>query len=199
MNNRTRCRLMLQVCFVMVSAVLLSVACHADMYTYVDAAGTVCMTNSMASVPKQYRASVTVVKEDTPAQRKLLPEVQKLNRDPAPEAASVKQSYGDARAPELQQTGADRRFTRTLLVVAGIIAGYFILSRIAATVGFPRAGSALFLLMVLLGGVYLYGLYISEMRSVFGKLRTDAQGIKKNVETREQKTDQTLQQIKEKE
>ena len=77
------------------------------------------------------------------------------------------------------------------------MAGYFLLTRLAGSLGFPRIGTVIFLGVLLVGGVYLYGMYINEMRTVFDNLRNDAQIIKKNVETREQKTDQMLKKLPE--
>lgn len=169
----------------------------ADMYKYVDDSGAVYITNSLASVPKRFRASMTVVKEEQAAPQKLLPAVQKRSSDPLPQAQSDSQPVVQAEAapaPDNRQ-----KYLRSALIVGGIIAAYFLLGRLGGALGSPRVGTLLFLLLLLVGGVYLYGLYVRELHGVFGKLRKDAVNIKKNVETREQKTDQLLKQISDKE
>ena len=79
------------------------------------------------------------------------------------------------------------------------MAAFFVFSRLGGAVGFPRVGSLMFIVFVLVGGVYLYGLYVDELRTVFGSLSKDALKIKSNVESRENKTDQQLKQQTEKE
>lgn len=168
---------------------------HSDMYSYTDDSGAVCMTNSLESVPKKYRNSMTVTREVVPAQKKLLPEVQKRSSDPAPYVApAVKAEPAVAATAPVDNRP---RYVRTALVVAGIIAAYLVFSNLAGSLGFPRVGVLLSLGALLLGGVYLYGLYVNELRSVFGSLRKDAVNIRKNVETRELKTDQMLKKIDE--
>jgi hypothetical protein len=133
-----------------------------------------------------------VIKENAPARNKLLPEVEKRSSDPAPYVAPVAQEI----VKESQPVAVNNRekYIRTALIVAGIIAGYFILTRLSGSLGFPRVGTLLFLLITLTGGVYLYGMYINEMRATFSNMSKDAKNIKKNVETREVKTDQLLKQ-----
>lgn len=168
----------------------------ADIYKYTDDSGSVCMTNTLNSVPKKYRSSMTVIKEESPAQKTLLPQVQKRNSDPLPYVAPQAQQ---AVEQEVKSDPVQNRqkYVRTGLIVAGIIAGYFLLTRLMGTLGFPRIGTLLFLALALVGGVYLYGLYIKEMKEVFGTLRKDAHNIKKNVESRESKTEQMLKKLPE--
>lgn len=169
----------------------------ADMYKYVDDSGAVCITNSLASVPKKFRSSMTVVKEESAAPKKLLPEVEKRTSDPLPQARI------ESRPAEAERVvpPVDNRpkYLRTALIIGGIIAAYFLLGRLCGSLGAPRVGTLLFVLLMLVGGVYLYGLYVKELRAVFASLRKDATNIKANVETREKKTDQMMKQLQEKE
>ena len=169
----------------------------ADLYKYVDANGVVCMTNALESVPKRYRTSLTVVKEDQPAPKKLLPEVQKINSDPLPQPAAESRQTLQNTAPTA--TGDNSRYLHTGLIISSVVVAYFLLGRLAAALGTPRVGTILFLLLVLGGGIYLYGLYINEMRVMFSSLRKDAMNIRRNVETREKKSDDLLKQLPEKE
>lgn len=171
----------------------------ADIYKYTDDSGSVCITNTLQNVPKKFRSSMSVVKEDAPVQKKLLPEVQKRTTDPVPSVQPAihqkeQQNHAVPVPPDNRQ-----KYINTALVIAGLVAVYFVLGKIFEYIGFQKVGIALFLLTVLLGGVYLYGLYIQEMSAIFGALRKDAHGIKKNVETRDLKTDQMLKQLDEKE
>lgn len=169
----------------------------ADMYKYVDESGSVCITNSLAAVPKKYRSSMTVVKEESAAPKKLLPEVEKRTSDPLPQARN------ESRPAEAERVvpPVDNRpkYLRTALIVGGVIVAYFLLGRLCGSLGVPRVGTLLFLLLILVGGVYLYGLYVKELHAVFGSLRKDAIKIKTNVETREKKTDHMMKQLQDKE
>ena len=170
----------------------------ADMYKYVDDAGSVTITNNIDSVPKKYRASMKVVKEETPlSQQKLLPEIQKRKIDPTPSFQTAQPQ--SQLQKESSETTADKReqYINTGLVIAGLIAGYFILIRLTGSLGFPGTGMVAFVLLVLTSGAYLYKLYIQEMSATFTNLHKDAIGMKKNVETRENKTEQMLKKMPE--
>lgn len=184
--------------FLVCSLLFVTSVAYADMYKYVDDTGSVVITNSIESVPKKYRTSMKVIKEEIPlSQQKLLPEVQKRKTDPTPSTQSV-QTQRELQK-ESQGITADSRekYINTGFVLAAIIVGYFIMTRLTGSLGFPRMGMIAFLLLVLTGGVYLYNLYIKEMSATFSKLRKDALGMKMNVETRESKTEQMLNKLPE--
>lgn len=162
----------------------------ADMYRYQDESGSVCMTNNLDSVPRKFRKGMTIVRDEAPGQSKLLPSAGKQQEtkqleDVAPLSTPTPVSPGTNR----------ERFIRTGLVVVAVVILCFVISRIAAAVSLQKIGTLLVLLLLLVGGVYLYGLYIQELRTVFDKLRGNALNIKKNVETRENKTDDLLKKI----
>ncbi len=174
---------------------------YADIYKYTDDTGSVCITNSLEKVPKRFRSSMTVVKEDVlqqSQQKKMLPEAQKRTTDPvsAPQGAQVQTEPQN----EVQPLNNDSRkkFINTAAIIAGLVAIYFILGKISEYIGFQRVGTVLFLMIVLTGGVYLYGMYIKELSAVYASLRKDAQGVRQNVETRDLKTDQMLKQLEDK-
>lgn len=167
------------------------------MYKYTDDKGVVCMTNSLESVPKKFRSKMTIIKDDVPKPAKHMPEAQNLDRDPEP-VAEVRSEQSSGKAKQ-QAFAVKSRYIHTALVVVGVIAGFFILRWLGNTLGLPGVGKILFLLVILLGGVYLYRLYIAELNTVFGSMKKDATNIRKNVETREQKTDQLMKQQIEKE
>lgn len=171
--------------------------CYADMYRYTDDSGSVCITNSLESVPKKYRKAMTVVKEESASPKKLLPEVQKRTTDPLPQAGAHQSAIQEETS--LQPVDNRPKYIRTALVVAAVVASFFLLGWIGRAIGAPRTGTLLFLLFTLVGGVYLYRLYVKELHTVFSSLRKDAINIKKNVETREQKTDQIMKKATESE
>lgn len=179
--------------------VFISSAAFADIYKYTDDSGSITITNSLQSVPKKFRSSMTMVKEDVPVQKKLLPEVERRTTDPASAVQAVMPQIKEQNNALPLSSGDRKKYINTAVVIAGLVALYFLLGRVSHIIGFRRAWTALFLLLVLTGGVYLYGMYIQELRVVFGTLRRDALNIKKNVETRDQKTDQLLKQIEVKE
>lgn len=167
------------------------------MYKYTDDSGTVCLTNNLESVPKKFRSKMAIIKEDVPKPAKPPPEAQKRERYADPGSAVTNEQASS----EIKKTALEdkSRYIRTALIVVGVIAGFFILRWLGNTLGFPGVGTLLFLLVTLLGGIYLYRMYVSELSNVFGTLKKDAMNIRKNVETREQKTDQLLKQQVEKE
>ncbi len=184
-------------CFTLIVVLSVSAAVvssvHADMYKYQDGSGAVCLTNTLDSVPKEYRKGMTVVREEAPKQEKLLPPL------PAGKPARIEQvdlaeSVGVPSTP-MVQTGERYKHVKGGLILAAMIAGSFIVGRLAGAIGSPRLGNLLFLAILLAGGVYIYGMYIVELRSVFNGLRSDALNIKANVETREHKTERLLKEI----
>lgn len=182
--------------FLVCSLLFVTSVAYADMYKYVDDTGSVVITNSIESVPKKYRTSMKVIKEEIPlSQQKLLPEVQKRKTDPTPSTQSI-QTQRELQK-ESQGITADSRekYINTGFVLVAIIAGYFIMTRLTGSLGFTKIGMIAFLFLVLTGGVYLYNLYLKEMSAAFSVLRKDALGMKKNIETRENKTEQMLNKL----
>jgi hypothetical protein len=122
---------------------------YADIYKYTDDSGSVCITNSLQNVPKKFRSSLFVVKEDVPVQKKLLPEVQKVTTDPAPPV----QSFMPQNEPQNQafpiKPDNRRRNINTALVISGLTAVYFILGKVTDCIGFRRVGTVMFLTIVL--------------------------------------------------
>lgn len=182
---------------VIVKCYILSNA-YADIFTYINNSHVVCITNNLDSVPKEFRSSVKVTKEEvSPEQQKLLPEVQQRTTDPPP-ANHQLQPLCDQRSENHHVAPENRvKYINTALVFAGIVGSYFLLSHLAGSLGFPRIGMIAFLLLVLTGGVYLYNLYLQEMSSAFRNLRKYALGMKKNVEARKNKTEQMLKKLPE--
>gem|GEM_PF-5681559 len=176
--------------------------CYADMYKYQDENGAICITNSVDAVPKKFRKGMTVVKEEVPKQDKLLAPVP--SRPPAQTGqgdARVTQASDQVQQAALSQVAVQKanrpKYVRTALIIAGMLCACVIMGRLTSSLGVPRLGTVLFLAIVLSGGVYLYGMYVQELRTVFNGLRTDALKIKKNVETREHKTDYMLKEMPE--
>jgi uncharacterized protein YneF (UPF0154 family) len=168
---------------------LIGVCCtsplYANTYKYVDRSGTVVMTDKYDSIPKQYRGRVTVVK-DAPAVRQA----------PVPSAGETQS--GQEQAPSSPETGSAPAWREKYLLpaglLAGLIAGFFLIRRICAGIGRPRVGAIVFLCFALAVGVFVYRLYMEQMAETFNKLKADAFNIKKNVETRGEKTNNSIRE-----
>jgi hypothetical protein len=180
------------------------------MYSYIDKDGSVCITNKLEAVPAMYRASMKIVKEEDKSRKKLLLDSPQGSNASRPAGVNAQQgtykqvvdalpdsSSSTTQRQAVSQSDNKGKYLQTALIAGIVIAGYFILGRITGSLGFPRVGTAIFILLLLVGGVYLYGLYITEMRAVFAAMRKDAINIQKNVESRGTKTDQLLQQPQE--
>lgn len=176
--------------FVIVTVLLLAESTFADIYKYTDDTGSVCMTNRLESVPKRYRSKMTVLKEESPKVEKVLPEMPKNDTVQTGNTA-VKDSQ-EQDAVSKGQVDNKSRYIRTALTVAVIFSSFYVLRWFGNISGIRGVGTALFLLTIAVGGVYLYRMYIIELSAVFATLRNDVMNIKKNVETRENKTDQML-------
>lgn len=182
------------ICFI--ATIYITSAVYADIFKYTDDSNAVCITNNLDSVPKKFRSSVKITKEDVlPSQQKLLPEVQQRTTDPPPASTQLQPQSEPQKESRDMSAEARKKYMKTGLVLTGIVAGYFILTWLTGSLGFPRIGMSAFLLIVLAGGVYLYNLYIKEMSATFSNLRKDALGMKKNIETRENKTEQMLNKL----
>jgi len=166
---------------------------HADMYKYQDETGAISITNTLEAVPKKYRRGMTVVREESAAPQKLLPPVQvkaeKQEQVPVPQF--------EQKSLQVQAAANRDRFIKTGIVVVGMLLACIALLKLATTLGCPGVGKVLFLTVVLLGGVYLYGIYVKELEAAYTGLKTNAMNIKSNVETREQKTDRLLKDMPE--
>lgn len=171
-------------------SLLVAAPAHADMYKYQDETGAVSITNDLNSVPKKYRRGMTVVREESATPQKLLPPVQ-------PKAEDLTRTQGttpqiEQKSAEVSPTANRARFIKTGIVIIGMLLACISLLKLAASLGYPGVGKVLFLTVILLGGVYLYGIYVKELEAAYAGLKTNALNIKSNVETREQKTDRLL-------
>ena len=159
----------------------------ADTYKYVGRSGTMVMTDRYDSIPKQYRGRVTVIK-DAPAPK------------PAPAPPVVETPSGQEQAqPEV---GRELTWREKYLIPAGLlvalIVGFNLIRWVCASIGLPRLGTVVFLCLSVAMGIFVYRLYIGQMSEIFTKLKADSLNIKKNVETRGEKTNNSIREMESK-
>ena len=163
---------------------------HADTYKYVDRSGTVVMTDRYDSIPKQYRGRVTVIK-DAPAPKQ------------APVPSTVESASGQEQAQSpAPEGGRELTWREKYLIpaglIAGLIVGFYLIRWVSALIGFPRLGAVLFLCLSLAVGIFVYRFYMDQLADTFTKLKADTFNIKKNVESRGEKTNNSIREMENK-
>ena len=138
-----------------------------------------------------YRKKVTIIKE-----QKATPGGQNSSVSPSEEA--YVQSAAQPAAQSAANDGWQKKYLPLALVLGGVVVGSFFLIRsLASSLGAGRFGTIVFLIVCVSGAIYLYHLYAEQMTATFHSLRENALNVKKNVETRDEKTNNSLGDLRE--
>lgn len=132
-----------------------------------------------------------VTKEEV-AQKMLQP-VEKIDKDPVTTETMGRESVDDGQGIPFRIAVRKHDTWQIIAVIVGFCIACYLVKRLTGALGAPRVGSLIILLALLLGGVYMYGRYVEEMRAVFGALRKDAMKIKQNIESRDKKSGEVFQ------
>ena len=154
---------------------------HADYYRYTDGTGSVCMTNTLDSVPRKYRASMKVIKEEAldkkdRANRGMLPAAAPAPAPVPQETVAAPQENGAA-AP-LEQASILARLTggapwKKALLIVGVIAALFIIVK-KLTDLLPSAQLARVICIAFFLGtfVFLFKAYAENVTSSFTTIKS---------------------------
>jgi hypothetical protein len=154
---------------------------NADYYRYTDGTGTVCMTNTLDSVPRKYRASMKVIKEDVldrkdKANRGLLPKAAPAPSPAPQETASAPQVNGPAAAP-VEKASALDRFTggtpwkKAALIVVGIVVLFLIVKKLTDLLPSAQLARVICIAFFLGTFVFLYKAYADHLTNSFTTIK----------------------------
>ncbi len=160
----------------------------ADFYKYTDKAGIVSMTNNLEAVPKQYRAKVVVIKEETKK-----PDVSgaPLVTGTSAEAVNAAAAAAEPKKVSMARTMTDK-YGMPLLLVFTFLSLFVYMGDICKVLRVRQLATVLRLLMFSMLIVYVYQLGVQRMTATFVTLKEDALAIKNSIEGRENRIDQTL-------
>ena len=145
-------RLRTAIFFLVIGAVL-TFACEssADMYKYVDRAGTVCFTNDLKKVPEEYRAQVVVIPQKHDDAKGRPPD--KEGREAGGEKGRA-EGFQWEKFRELRRGLTGGRLFMPVLVLILFLALFLAIGKVCAFLERRRLGLALRILLTL--GVLFY-------------------------------------------
>jgi hypothetical protein len=177
-------RIEVMLCLLLLTGAWRTPLALADIYKYVDRSGTVVMTDKSDTIPDRYRGKVTVIKDAPAASPAVAPAA---TETPMTTPSVLPESQADATWHE--------KYLLPVGLVAGLVVGFFLIRKVFARIGHRRVGTVLLLCLALGVGILAYRLYLERMAETFSKLRTDVLNIKKNVETRGEKSNNSIRDL----
>jgi hypothetical protein len=155
---------------------------RADYYAYTDANGAPVITNRLETVPKRYRAGMRVVKEDKPAPAKTgdRPVTNKPFAVPATPQPVVREEPAAAPEPPAPPALTGRMgdhakrypWLKPVGVVAGLLAGFLAVIRIAAHLSSPQLARVIYLAFFLGVFVFAYKSYAESLVERYFTIKT---------------------------
>jgi hypothetical protein len=159
----------------------------ADFYKYTDSSGAVNITNTLEAVPQKYRSRVKVVRDET--LKKQDPGAQKQQApQPAAEESAVPQAVPEpAPVPQGRFAELSERYTwfKPLVYVAGIIAAFLAVIKVASMVPSPQLSKLIYLSFFIGVFVFLYQAYIQHVVADSLAVKNKAVDMMKKANQRE--------------
>ncbi len=158
----------------------------AEFYRYTDSKGSVCMTNKLDTVPKEYRSTVKVIRNgkestlqqlsDEPPQAVQDPSLQKQENAPA-----------DTPVPKgrLGQLAARFPWLKPLLIVGGILTGFLLVARITAHLPSAQLGKIIYLAFFLGVFTFAYKSYADHVCNSYFTIKHKVVSMFKKANDRE--------------
>lgn len=190
---------------VFISAILLNVIfiqnSFAAIYKYVDKNGAVCFTDSIQGVPEEYRGKAIIISGQSG----------KGNREPSeiqPVENKETDSAGDSTTEKKEETAkikekimeAVKGFisSRLFKLFAGIIGFIFlfvIIGKVSSSLGYSKIGSILRIALTLFVLLYVFNSHLKEVVNAFSTLKEEVLGVKKQAEERNEKVNETINEL----
>ena len=169
------CRACLTCIVLLLAVAAIPLPARADYYSYTDANGTPVITNRLEAVPRKYRAGMRVVKEDKPAAARngsrpvtTSPGAMPPGPGPAVRAEPVIAPESPApvrpsQASRVEEYAQRFPWLKPLGIVAGLLAGFVAVARIASHLSSPQFARVLYLGFFLGVFVFAYKSYAESL------------------------------------
>jgi len=133
---------------------------RADFYKYTDNSGAVCMTNDRNAVPKEYRSTMKVVREDSPAKQEAapLPDMGRKSRSvPVPEPAAAPEPSPDSTSASQSRWRLPARLSPStpLAYLGACVVIFFIVRKVVQQVSSAHLSRLIYLCFFL--GIFVFG------------------------------------------
>lgn len=159
------------VCVSLLSLLLLTAApAHADFYKYTDKTGSVCISNTIDAVPKQYRATMQIVRDEAlekkdPVARRPSASSQSAqpqravpalpSSGPQPSPSQQNQLQTDASSPAATGAPAGQRWRQPLMYGGAIVVIFLVVRKVISAISSPQLARVIYLAFFL--GVFTFG------------------------------------------
>ena len=142
-------------------------AALADYYKYTDSGRTVNISNSLETVPQKYRSRVKVIRDETLTKqdlgaRKLPPPAAAAQEESNPPGATAAAAAPAPQGKFAQLSGRYSWF-KPLLYLAGVLAGFLVVVKVAALVPSAALSKLIYLSFFLGVFVFLYQAYVTHV------------------------------------
>jgi hypothetical protein len=144
---------------------LASSSARANMYQYTDKNGTVCMTNSLDSVPRAERKSVKIISED-PKPKPPGPVVTDRGNTVTPAQADVQAIIADKKPHPPTPVGTSIP-VKPIGVAVGVIGFLFVVARLTRSLSSPQLAKVIYIAFFLGTFTLGYKLYADHLANGF--------------------------------
>jgi hypothetical protein len=154
----------------------------ADFYRYTDGSGAVNITNSLDSVPKKYRSTMKVVREDPAPKKAAVPETAQEPVSVTPVSQTVAPANAAARLDELSG-----RFPwlKPLLYLAAIVALWAVIIKVTSLLPSRLLGRVIYVAFAVGVVTFLYKSYAEHVVETTHKLKEDAAAVAQKAAERQ--------------
>jgi hypothetical protein len=171
MFRQLTCVLLVHVLFFSLILLMTSGLAHADFYKYTDNTGAVCISNTLDAVPKQYRSTMKVVRDDSlekkdPGARRSSPPAASPSpagqpQKTAPSSGSMpsepqqKDVTSETSSPAGAGTPASQPWRQPLMYGGALVALFLVVRKVVASISSPQLSRVIYLAFFL--GVFAFG------------------------------------------
>lgn len=172
------------ICLLYLSLFAAVSSAFADYYKYTDGNGVINMTNRLDAVPKKYRSSMKVVKEEA---KPVSANRQVEQTEPSREEAASSVAPASAAAPQSTFSALCDRFVwlRPLTYVAGIFALLLVVIKITSLIKSPLISRLIYVAFSLGVFGFLYQTYMGNVMQQSRRAIDDARSIVEKSKARE--------------
>lgn len=171
----------------------------ADVYKYVDKNGTVCFTDSIQAVPKDYRKKAEIVSVQPKKEKGQQSEAAiQTTENKGPRATVLSTEKEEEAKENIKEAIKGFVSNRLFKLIAGLIGFLFIfiiIGKASNFLGHKRVGSILRIALTLLVLLYLFNSHLKEVVNVFAMLKEEVLGVKKQAEERNKETDKIINEL----
>ncbi len=152
---------------------------HAKIYKYVDKNGTPVFTDSLYTIPEEYRKDAIEI-EERPGPSEIKP----ADKSVATDKEENKTMWRNL---------LHRNLFKSIIVITGFLFFFIVAGKVANFIGYGRAATIIRIVLTLLLLVYLFNSYAKKVTDTFIEIKEQIMGIKIQAEERDKKINKLIE------